>query len=91
MTPQLRRQLILVIVGITAAIVALIAATWLRQDACLSAGGRWLVATETCELAQGVMPRGTIVRSYLFGAVVGLAAGTMLWRMYTFFASRSVR
>ena len=90
MTPQLRRQLVLLVVGITAAIVALIAATALRQDACLDAGGRWLLDTETCELA-GAMPRGATVRAYLLGALVGLLAGAMLWRVYTFFASRGTR
>ena len=89
MTPQLRRQLVLLVVGITAAIVALIASTWVRQDACLGAGGRWLVETETCELAGGAMPQGSTVRAYLLGALIGLLAGTMLWRVYTYFASRA--
>ena len=89
MNPKLRRQLILVIVGVSGAIVALIAATYLRQDACLDAGGRWVIATETCQLeGGGAMSQGSTVRAYLLGALVGLLAGTMLWRVYTLVASR---
>ena len=92
MNPQVRRQIILVIVGITAAIVALIAATYLRQDACLDAGGRWLGQTETCELAGGAaLPRGAVVRAYLLGSLIGLLAGTMLWRVYSFVTRRGMR
>lgn len=90
MTPQLRRQIVLVVVGITAAIVALIAATYLRQDACLDAGGRWVVETEVCQLAPGVAPPGS-AKAYGLGAVIGLLVGTMLWRMYTFAARRGTR
>ena len=91
MNPQLRRQLILLTVGITGAIVALIAATYLRQDACLRAGGRWVVATDTCDIAAGTLSTASTVRAYLFGALIGLLAGTMLWRVYTFVATRGRR
>ena len=87
MNPQVRRQIAVLVVGMIGAIVALIAATWLRQDACLDAGGRWLVETETCELAAGA-GSGSTVRAYLLGAVIGLLAAAMLWRMFSFFASR---
>ena len=88
MTPNVRRQLALIVVGGIAAIVALITATWLRQDACLDAGGQWVVTTETCNLAGAVMPRGAVIKPYVYGAGIGLLAGTMLWRMFSFFADR---
>ena len=83
MTPQLRRQVVLVVVGVTASIVALVASTYLRQGACQDAGGQWVVSTETCTLPLGVAVPSPI-RAYLLGAVIGLLAGTMLWRVYTF-------
>ena len=89
MTPQLRRQIVLIVVGITAAIVALVAATYLRQGACQDAGGQWIVPTETCALPPGTAAPSPL-RSYLLGAVIGLLAGGMLWRVYTF-ASRGRR
>ena len=90
MTAQLRRQLALVVIGVAAALVALLVATWLRQDACLEAGGRWLAATRTCELANGAVGPGLSAgRAYAVGAIVGVLAATVLWRTFTFFASRS--
>ena len=89
MNPQLRRQLVLVVVGITATIVALVASTYLRQGACQDAGGQWIVPSETCALPPGIAEPSS-VRSYLLGALIGLLAGTMLWRVYTF-ASRGRR
>ena len=92
MTPQVRRQLVLLVIGVTGAIVALVAATYLRQDACLDAGGTWAGESETCRLAGGGgLPQGSTVRAYLLGALIGLLAGTMLWRVYTFVAYRGRR
>src|SRR5215212_12161581 len=50
MTIETRRRLATLLIGTAATLTALLTATWLRQDACLDASGRWIDATRQCEL-----------------------------------------
>jgi hypothetical protein len=85
--PETRRSLVTMLIGIMAALLGLLATTWLREDACLDAGGRWL-ATRTCELPPGAeMPSS--LRFYFIGVVVGLVTALLLWRTYTFITTRA--
>jgi len=88
MTSDTRRSLALLLVGLGAMLIGLSAATAVMRDACLDAGGRWL-ETRTCEAATTPLPAPG--RAYLIGAVVGIVAGVVLWRIYTFYAARARR
>ena len=89
MNADTRRGLAAMLSGVAGAIVALTVASFLRQHACLDAGGRWVAATRTCELAAGAAPPTGATRAYLLGAVVGIVAAALLWRTYTFFVARA--
>ena len=74
--------------GIAAMLVALSLATYLRQDACLDAGGQWSAVARTCELAAGrEMPGPT--GAYLAGTAAGFITLVVLWRTYTFVVNRA--
>ena len=69
-------------------LVALTVATYMRQDACLDAGGQWAAAARTCELAAGRdMPGPT--GAYLAGTAAGFITLVVLWRTYTFVVNRA--
>ena len=91
MTAQTRRSLAALLAGIAGMLMALLTATRLRQDACLDAGGRWLAAARSCELPAGAASAMSPLRGYTLGAVAGVLTAIVLWRMFTFFASRGVR
>ncbi|HEX6533443.1 MAG TPA: hypothetical protein VF041_02530 [Gemmatimonadaceae bacterium] len=88
MNAETRRRLAALLAGIAGAYVALSVASWLRQDACLDAGGRWLAAARACELPGGAPPLPPPLRAYIVGAVVGIVVAVVLWRTFTFFARR---
>lgn len=91
MKPELRHRLALLLVGVAAALVGLSVATWVRRDDCLDAGGRWLAASRTCELAGGPAAAMPSWRAVALGAGAGLLAAVVLWRTYTFFVGRAAR
>lgn len=92
MTPQLRRSLAALLAGVAGSLIALTTAAWIRRDACLDSGGRWLDAARRCEWAAGAAAGpDPQARAYLVGALVGLAAAAMLWRIYTYVSSRGRR
>jgi hypothetical protein len=88
MTSDTRRSLALLLVGLAAALIGMSAATALLRDVCLDAGGRWL-ESRTCEAASRPLPGPG--RAYLIGAGIGVVAGVVLWRVYTFYATRARR
>lgn len=92
MNANTRRQLAALLCGTAAALVALAVATYLRERACVEAGGRWL-ATRQCELAAAGTPGGAPggARAYALGALAGLLTLVVLWRTFTFFAMRASR
>lgn len=90
MNPQTRRSLAAMLSGVAAAIVALVTTTWLRQDACLDAGGLWIAAARSCTLPAGAAEAAP-ARAYALGAVAGVVTAVVLWRTYTFFVSRGGR
>ena len=88
MSSQLRRSLAAMLAGIAAMLVALSLATYLRQDACLDAGGQWSAVARTCELAAGrEMPGPT--GAYLAGTAAGFITLMVLWRTYLFVVKRA--
>ena len=91
MTAETRRRLAALLTGTAGALTALLLATWLRQDACLDAGGRWLAATRHCELPAGASAAISSQRAYAVGAIVGVLTAIVLWRVFTFAASRAAR
>lgn len=66
MTPELRRSLAALLVGITAALVGLTVATSMRGA-------------------------GSPLRAYVLGAAAALIVAVVLWRIFTFAASRGGR
>lgn len=79
-----RRSLASLLIGILAALGGLWVATYLRSDRCLDAGGRWTPGVNVCQLPAGVTPEsiGQLISAYLVGAVVALAIGFVLWRVF---------
>lgn len=91
MNPETRRRLAAMLAGVAAALVALFASTWLRQDACLDAGGRWLDAARSCAMPAGASAGAATARAYALGALAGVVTAVVLWRTYTFFVARGGR
>ena len=79
-----RRSIASLLIGILAALGGLWVATFLRSDRCLDAGGRWTPGANLCELPPGVTPESIrqLISAYLVGAVVALAIGFVLWRIF---------
>ena len=90
MKPELRHRLALLLVGVATALVGLSVATWVRQDDCLDAGGRWNAAARACEPAAGAAAAPSW-RAFAFGIAAGLVVAIVLWRTYTFFVLRAAR
>ena len=90
MTAATRRRLASLLIGTAGMLTALLVATWLRQDDCLDAGGRW-TAARLCELPPGAATAMSPFRAYAVGAVAGVLTVIVLWRMFTFAASRALR
>jgi hypothetical protein len=90
MTVETRRRIAILLVGTAGTLTALLLATSLRQDACLDAGGRWLAAARQCELPPGASMAMPSHKAYAIGALAGMLAAIVLWRMFTF-ASRARR
>ena len=91
MTPQLRRALAALLAGTAGSLLALTTVAWVRRDACLDSGGRWLAAARACEWPAGGAADDPTLRAYLVGVLVGLAAAGLLWRTFSFFAARAGR
>jgi hypothetical protein len=87
MTPATRRQLAAMLCGVGASVIGLTVATALRERACREAGAHWMDAARRCVAAQGAPALGD-ARAYAFGVAAGIIALVMLWRVYTFFATR---
>ena len=89
MTAETRRRLATLLSGIAGAFVALSVSLWLRQDACLDAGGRWVAAARTCDLLAGISSATSPVYFYIVGAAAGLLLAGALWRTFTYIADRA--
>lgn len=89
MTVETRRRLAALLSGIAGAFVALSVSLWLRQDACLDAGGRWVAIERACELPAGLASPTSPVRFYIVGAVAGLLVAVALVRTFSFIADRA--
>jgi hypothetical protein len=89
MTPETRRHLAALLSGIAGAYVALSVSLWLRQDACLDAGGQWVALERTCVLPAGLASPTSPARYYIVGAVAGLLVAGLLFRGFSFIAARA--
>jgi hypothetical protein len=84
-----RRRIAALLAGMAGAFIALSVSVWLRQDACLDAGGRWIAAARACDLPTGAPSLSSPARFYMVGAVAGVVVAAVLWRTYTFIAHRA--
>lgn len=77
------------LMGVAAALVALSVVTLLQARACAKAGGHWIPAARHCENPL----RGTPSEwsAWLLGALAGALTLVVLWRTWTFFATRAAR
>jgi hypothetical protein len=88
MNSETRRRLAALLSGIAGAFVALSVSLWLRQDACLGAGGRWVATERVCELPAGFSSPTSPARFYIVGAAAGLLVAGVLLLGFSFIANR---
>jgi hypothetical protein len=88
MTAETRRRLAALLSGIAGAFVALSVSLWLRQDACLDAGGRWVAIERACELPAGLSSPTSPARFYIVGAAAGLLVAGLLLLGFSVIANR---
>jgi len=79
-----RRSLIVLLIGVLASILGLLAATRLRARRCDSLGGTWDDARRSCHLPAGIAGETTLqtLGSYTLGAALAVLVAFMLWRAY---------
>jgi hypothetical protein len=78
----------ILLIGVISALSGLAAATYLQQDRCLDAGGRWNTAARACDLASGAT-MGWSVIAIVAGLVVAVAVGVILFRAMLFVTGRA--
>lgn len=78
----------ILLIGIISALSGMAAATYLQQDRCVDAGGRWNTAARACELATGTTTGWSFI-AILTGLVVAVAAGVILFRAMLFVTGRA--
>lgn len=88
MTSETRRRLAALLSGIAGAFVALSVSLWLRQDACLDAGGRWVAIERACELPADLSSPTSPARFYVVGAAAGLLVAGILLLGFSFITNR---
>lgn len=86
-----RRSIIVVLIGMIAGIAGLTTVAYLRHKRCTGAGGQWDSATRRCQLPDGSIVDVMAVSDILFGVLVALALGFMLFRMFLFAIGRMSR
>jgi hypothetical protein len=89
MIAETRRRLAALLSGIAGAFFALSLSMWLRQDACLTAGGRWVAIERACELPAGLSPPAFPVRFYIVCAAAGLLVAGVLLLGFNLIADRA--
>jgi hypothetical protein len=79
-----RRSLIVLLIGVLASLLGLLAATRLRARRCDSLGGAWDDARRSCRLPAGVVGESTLqtLGAYALGAAIAVLVAFMLWRAY---------
>jgi hypothetical protein len=89
MTSDTRRRLAALLSGIAGAFVALSMSVWLRQNACVDAGGTWLAVKRVCELPAGVSPLASPTRYHLLGGLAGVLVAGILLVAFSYVADRA--
>ncbi len=89
MTSDTRRRFAALLSGIAGAFVALSMSVWLRQNACVDAGGIWLEVKRACELPAGASPLASATRYHLLGGLAGLLVAGILLVAFSYVADRA--
>lgn len=89
MKRELRQRLAVMLMGVAAALVALTVVSLLQARACAAVEGRWIAAARHCELPLRGAPSDRW--AWLLGALAGALTLVVLWRTWTFFATRAAR
>jgi hypothetical protein len=84
-----RRSLIVMLIGVIAAVVGGLVATFIEQRRCTDAGGRWLAAARACQL-EGGASSGLTLTSLAAGVAAGVFIALFLYRAIVFFARRGL-
>ena len=77
------------LMGVAAALIALTVVSILQGRACREAGGHWIASARHCENPLRGAPSEW--SAWLLGALAGAATLVVLWRTWTFFATRAAR
>jgi hypothetical protein len=85
-----RRSIIVMLIGVAAALTGFATASLVEQDRCLDAGGRWNAAVRSCQLAAGDVA-GLGLKSMAAGVFVGILVAVVLYRTVLFFAMKVSR
>jgi hypothetical protein len=81
--------LIVMLIGVIAAVVGGLVATFVEQRRCIEAGGTWLAATRACQF-EGSAPSGLTLMSLGAGVAAGIFTAVFLYRAVLFFARRGI-
>ena len=85
-----RRSLILLLIGVLASLLGMLAATRIRARRCAALDGQWDEVARRCVLPPGT-PGETLSQSltaYLLGLVIAAMIAFMLWRIFLFATGR---
>lgn len=83
-----RRSLMVMLIGVIAALSGFAAAAWVQQERCEGAGGLWRAAIRRCQLPDGTST-GWSLAAVLTGLVTAVVAGIVLFRAMQFVTERS--
>jgi hypothetical protein len=85
-----RRPIILLLIGVIAAILGMLAASRIRAGRCAGLGGQWDDVRRACTVPAGMTGEsaGQVATAYLLGIVIAAVAAFMLWRIFLFAIGR---
>lgn len=86
-----RRSIIILLIGMIAALAGSLAAALLKQNRCASSGGQWQADTQLCQLPTGETVRTAATTDVLVGIFVAIVLGFMLFRFLLFASGRMSR
>lgn len=86
-----RRSIIILLIGVIAALAGSLAAAFLKQNRCASNGGQWQADTQLCRLPTGETVSTAAMTDALVGIFVAVVLGFMLFRIFLFASGRMSR